>query len=182
MKGMVFTEFVGMVESKFGMDVSDEMFDRAKPASGGAYAATGTYPHEELVSLVVALSGITGAPVPDLVHAFGKHLFATLAGAYPQYLSRCAGVFEFLSSIDGHIHVEVRKIYPEAELPRFKSRTLEEGRVLELEYRSPRRFDALAHGLLEGAIEHFGEPATIERRPLPAEEPGSLFVVRKHTA
>ncbi len=179
MKGMVFTEFVDMVESRFGVRTVDQMVEVSEVPSKGAYAATGTYPHTELVAMVGALSRITGASVPDLVHAYGKHLFGRLAAAFPQYLSRSTTAFEFISSIDGYIHVEVRKIYPEAELPKFVSRVSADGQVLELEYRSPRRFDALAHGLLEGALEHFKEAADVERRALPEDDDGSSFVIRR---
>lgn len=177
MKGLIFTEFIAMAESQFGMNTVDAMFDRAAVPSGGGYAATGTYPHTELVSLVSALSGLAGVAVPELVRGYGRHLFSRLAASFPQYLSRSSSAFEFICSVDSYIHVEVRKIYPEAELPRFVSRLSPDGRSLELEYHSPRRFDELAHGLLEGTLAHFGTGATIERRPLPANEPGSLFVL-----
>lgn len=178
MKGMVFTEFLGMVEAQFGLSMVDEMIERSGFARAGVYASTGTYPHEELVGMVSTLSTMTGVPVHDLVHAYGKHLFRRLAASFPQYVERASSAFEFLASIDGYIHVEVRKIYPDAELPRFTHAMSADGRSMELEYRSPRRFDALAHGLLEGALAHFQEPGTVERVEL-ADGQGSRFIVRK---
>lgn len=178
MKGMIFTEFLSMVESRFGLDVVDRMIEESRVPREGAYASTGTYPHEELVAMVGALSRIVGVPATDLVHAYGRHLFDKLASTFPRYVSHASSAFEFLASIDGYIHVEVRKIYPDAELPRFTHHVSDDGRTMTLEYRSPRRFDALAHGLLEGALAHFGEPTTVSRQELPGGD-GSLFVIRK---
>lgn len=45
MKGIVFTEFVDMVEAQFSADMVDDILDDAAPASGGAYTAVGTYDH-----------------------------------------------------------------------------------------------------------------------------------------
>jgi hypothetical protein len=56
MKGLVFREFIDLVETKFGDDIVDEIIEAADLPSGGAYPAVGTYPHSEMVSLVVELS------------------------------------------------------------------------------------------------------------------------------
>lgn len=178
MKGMVFTEFLSMVETRFGLEVVDRMIETAGVPRSGAYAATGTYPHEELIHMVSALSRITGLAVPDLVQSYGRQLFEKLAGTFPQYVRHASSAFEFIASVDEYIHVEVRRLYPDAELPRFGHTVSEDGRTMMLEYRSPRRLDALAHGLLEGALAHFNEPASITREDLP-DGRGSLFVIRR---
>lgn len=182
MKGVVFTEFLEMVESRFGFDTVDDILDTAAPPSGGVYAATGTYPHEELVALVVALSKKSQIPIPDLLKAYGQHLFARLAASYPMFTAASPDAFSFLQTIDKHIHVEVRKIYPDAELPRFVTRLSPDRLELQMEYRSPRRFDDLAEGLILGCLEAYGTTAAITRQPLPGGDPGTLFVLRKTTA
>lgn len=179
MKGIIFTEFAEMAETRFGIPAVDRMFESAKPTSGGAYAATGTYPAAELFSLIAALSRIVSVPVPSLVHAFGTHLFGALVRAHPHYVRRAKDCFEFLDSIDSHIHVEVRKLHPDAELPRFVGRISADRTVMELEYRSPRRLDDLAQGLIEAALAHFNESASVSRSPLLNDEPGSIFIIRK---
>ena len=178
MKGIVFTEFLAMVEARSGFDVVDSMIERSGVPNKGAYAATGTYPCQELMAMVGALSAMTNTSVPDLIRNYGKHLFSRLAAAFPQYVPRDPGLFPFLQSIDGHIHVEVRRIYPDAELPSFTSRVSSGGECVELEYRSPRRLDALALGLLEGAVEHFAEGVSIHQEAL-AGEPGTRFLNRR---
>jgi hypothetical protein len=165
MKGIVFTEFLEMVEHKFSADMVDRIIDEADVASGGAYSAVGTYPHGELVALVVKLSEATGVPVPDLVKTFGRHLFGQFVKGYPAFFAGVPSAFAFLERIENHIHVEVRKLYPDAELPTFEC-TSRGPATLELVYRSSRGFADLAEGLMLGCFDHFGEPTRITREDL----------------
>ena len=75
MKGIVFTEFLQLVEEKFGYETVDKVLLQVQPENDGAYTAVGTYDHQELIQLVVALSQETKVAVPDLVKAFGRYLF-----------------------------------------------------------------------------------------------------------
>ena len=87
--------------------------------SGGAYTAVGTYDHGEMWSLVIELGKATGTPVPHLMHAFGEHLFHRFTVVYPVLFEKASSAFDFLQKLEGLIHAEVRKLYPDAELPRF---------------------------------------------------------------
>ena len=87
MKGVVFTEFLDMVEQRFSPDMVDDIIEDANLPSGGAYTAVGTYPHDEMVALVVALSARSGAAVPDLLRAFGEYLFGRFVQGYPGHFS-----------------------------------------------------------------------------------------------
>jgi hypothetical protein len=49
MKGMVFTEFLEMVEAKFSADMVDDIISDSDLPNGGAYTSVGTYDHSELV-------------------------------------------------------------------------------------------------------------------------------------
>ena len=164
MKGMVFTEMMEMVEATWSLDMVDAIIARSQVPSGGAYTAVGTYPHEEIIALVVALSAETGVPVPDLVSAFGKHLFGRFALAYPRFFEGITSSFQFLSGIENVIHAEVRKLYPDAELPTFE---VEQGHnTLALTYFSEHPFADLAQGLIEGCIAHFGEAIQVQREAI----------------
>jgi len=83
------------------------------------------------------------------------------------FLEGCDDAFAMLAGIDALIHVEVLKLYPEAELPRFDVSRPDE-RTLVLDYRSPRCMDDLAHGLIEGCVAHFGAGVGMTRAPLGA--------------
>ena len=75
MKGIVFTEFLEMVESKFGYEMVDEMLTQNDLPSGGVYTAIGTYDHSEIVALVGYLHQKSQVPVATLLYTFGQHLF-----------------------------------------------------------------------------------------------------------
>lgn len=162
MKGVVFTEFLEMVEDKFSPDLADRIIAAADVPNGGAYTAVGTYPHAEMGKLVIALSKETGAKVPDLLKAYGRHLFGRFATGYPQFFEGLSDSFSFLKTIDQVVHVEVRKLYPDAELPGFEAVEAGPGR-LQMTYRSPRCLGDFAEGLMEGCFEHFKERIGVTR-------------------
>ncbi len=160
MKGVVFTEFLEMVEDKFSAEMVDDIIEEADLASEGVYTAVGTYPHEEIVSLVSCLSQQTGIEVPDLVKIFGEHLFGRFAILYPDFFTAETDAFDFLESVETYIHIEVKKLYPDAQLPTFH--TWREGEhTLIMDYRSPHPFATLADGLLKGCLAHFQVDAEI---------------------
>lgn len=164
MKGIVFREYIDFVEEQAGEDVVDAMIERAAPESGAAYTAVGKYDWRELVDLVVALSEIISASVSDLVRAFGRHLFGRLKETYPQFLEGSSSAFDFLETIENEIHVEVLKLYPDAELPTLDIRKLDVDRMA-IGYTSCRPFGDLSVGMVEGCGDHFGEEFEIENTP-----------------
>ena len=177
MKGIVFTEFLEMVEERFSPDVADEIIESTELESGGAYTAVGTYHHQEIVALVSRLSELQGTSVPDLLRTFGIRLFGRFHAGYPQFFEGSPTAFEFLEGVEGYIHVEVRKLYPDAELPTFD--TTREGDALVMVYSSPRRMADLAEGLILGCGEHFNEPLTVEREDLSGDGVTVRLVIRK---
>lgn len=162
MKGMVFTEFIEMVEQTFGVEVADDIITTSGLPSGGAYTSVGNYDHREMLSMVGALSAQTGVPLPDLTRAFGRYLFGRFSTLYPAFFEGVTNAFDMLERIDGYIHVEVRKLYSDAELPRITMKQAADGGA-RLVYRSARPFAGVAEGLILGCIEHFGENITIQR-------------------
>jgi Haem-NO-binding len=179
MKGVVFTEFLDMVEARFSANMVDDILDDARLPHGGVYTAVGTYPHGEMVAMVVALSQRTGVAVGDLVRVFGQHLFGRFVQAYPAFFHGVTDAFQFLSGIEDIIHAEVLKLYPDAELPRFIVEHHDERRLVLL-YQSPRHFEDLAEGLMHGCVAHFGEPIHIQREDTAdAHTSGQRFTLTK---
>lgn len=161
MKGLVFTEFMEMVEQKFSANMVDDIIDASDVSSGGAYTAVGTYPHSEMVALVQSLSAQTGIAVPALIKTFGHYLFGRFVTLYPLFFENAPDAFDFLESIENHVHTEVRKLYPDAELPTFET-TRDGARELIMIYSSRHPFAALAEGLIEGCLEHYQVAAKVE--------------------
>lgn len=176
MKGVVFTEFMELVESRWGFAMLDRIIDAASLPHDGAYVATGTYDHAELVAMVIALSGETDIAVPDLVRAFGEHLFTRFATQYGAFFAGVPDAMSFLERVHGVIHVEVRKLYPAAELPEVLCER-KPGGAMDVHYRSSRSFGDLAEGLIIGCIRYFDEPLTVDRADQPTES-GSHVIFR----
>ncbi len=178
MKGVVFTEFLSMVDTTFSPDLTEEIVMACDLASGGVYTAVGTYNHEELLAMVVELSKRTEMPVPALVKAFGKHLFHVLAGSTMVEIDMKQDFFDFLFSVEDYIHVEVRKLYPDAALPDIDC-TLEDEKTLSFDYKSRCPFADLADGLLNESAVYFNVDVEIERTAGNTEGNQATFMVTK---
>lgn len=164
MKGMVFTEFLELVDERFSLETTERLIERSHLPSGGIYTAVGTYDHREILSLVSNLSTLTGTPVPDLFKAFGRHLFHRFFVAFPDFFAGVTSSLAFLPRVQGYVHQEARKLYPDAEMPTFTCVMPEAGRMV-MTYRSTRNLADLAEGLILGCIDHFGDALSVTREP-----------------
>jgi hypothetical protein len=162
MKGIVFTEFLEMVEARFSAQMVDDIIDDSALPSDGAYTAVGTYHHQEMVSLISSLSRRSGLSPPELMKQFGYHLFGRFVAGYPSFFGTTSDALQFLAGIEQIIHAEVRKLYPDAELPRFEVEH-HDANTLSLRYDSHRHFEDLAEGLILGCITHFGGQIELTR-------------------
>ena len=182
MLGLIFTEFIELVEDKFSPEMADAVITDVASPHGGAYTAVGYYPDQEMVSMVAALSQRSGVPGPELVKAFGGHLLQRFAQAHGSMFDRQAKLFDFVASVHDEIHIEVRKLYDLALLPSFTVLS-RDAQVLRLLYQSPRAMEQLALGLLEQAAVHYNEPCRIDFAPYDGPEgPGVLFTLDKTAA
>ncbi|MEN9897098.1 MAG: hypothetical protein RLZZ66_747 [Pseudomonadota bacterium] len=164
MLGRIFTEFFTLVEAEFGEDMLDDIIEDAKLPNEGAYTAVGNYDDLELIRLVMALSARTHIAVPDLVKTFGTFIFERLMLIYPKMTENISDLFVFLLGIDSVVHVEVKKLYPNASLPKFHSSIQED--TLIMVYQSDKNLPDLAEGLIIGAGRYFSENLMINRRLL----------------
>jgi len=155
MKGIVFTEFLELVENEFGLEVVQQIIDECELDTEGVYTSVGVYSHKDMFKMVGKLSEIKGIPVPALLTVFGEYFFNTLKDKYPIFVEK-PNLFSFLKSIDQYIHPEVLKLYPEAELPRFDAEIKSDNEMI-LNYMSSRKMSDLAIGLIKGAANHFKE-------------------------
>tara|TARA_R110002072_G_scaffold107003_2_gene233283 strand:- start:379 stop:921 length:543 start_codon:yes stop_codon:yes gene_type:complete len=180
MKGIVFTELFEMVEGLFGTDMIDDVLDDCELQSGGAYTTIGTYDHKELITIVGALSKHTDIPFRDLVQKYGHHLFFRFHALMPQFFDGPKDTFDFLESVHGYIHVEVKKIYPDAVLPRFETVRNAEN-VFTMIYKSQCPFADFAEGLMGGCIAFYKEDITIKSEDHNTDtEFSRIFTLTKH--
>jgi hypothetical protein len=167
-KGIVFREFIDMVESQFSTKTADTIIQASSLSTHGAYTSVGTYPHQEMVDLVSNLATQTGISVPDLLKHFGRHLFGRFVEIHPNMTNAFSDVFSLLSALENTIHVDVNKLYRDAETPSFTYEQNGQQQMVFI-YRSRRRMADFAQGLIAGCIAHFKENITIQRNDLPPQ-------------
>lgn len=181
MKGIVFTELLDMVSQRFGDNLVDDMIGDANLPHGGAYTSVGTYPHTEMVALVSSMSKRTGLAIDTLLEVFGHHLFGRFYARYPNFMDSTPDALEFLMGIETIVHTDVRKLYPDAQLPQFDTRRISADQI-EMRYQSKHDFSSLAVGLIKGCADHYTCRLEIERS-LPRPVGGGVaidFLVTRH--
>lgn len=152
MKGVVFDILRDMVEENYGLEGWQAILDAS--GSSGIYVASKTYDDSELMELVASASDITKIPVTDLVFSFGEFMVSGFHQRFPHFFVEAESFIKFLVSVDQIIHVEVRKLYPDAGLPTFDYCEEEPTRITMI-YKSPRKLCRLAEGLISGSAKHF---------------------------
>lgn len=176
MKGVIFTELINLVEDQFGYEVVDKMITDAELKNDGAFTAIGTYDHNDLLKMVVSLSSQLDVEVPVLVKTFGKHLFKTFSKQHSEKIAGMDSAFDLIKKVEGFIHVEVRKIYPDAQLPTFEYENINEDHLI-VKYRSQRPFADVCEGLIEQCIEHFSEKIAINRNDIEPDGTATDFTL-----
>ncbi len=177
MKGIVFTEFLEMVEADFGPDMMEDIIDSSELESGGAYTSVGTYPDSEMIQLLTQLSEKSGVSTSVLLNKFGHAMLRSFAKKYSHWISDCGHGFDLLMKVDNYIHIEVKKLYPEAFLPKFNHERIDE-HTLIYKYSSPRKMGDLAEGLIEGTMEAFGHQYTIDRKNITEDGSAVEFTIK----
>jgi hypothetical protein len=154
MKGVIFNVFNELVETQWDLEMWDDLLHETQPSSEGLYTSAGTYEDKELINMVVLLSQKTGISVPDLIYSFGEYLLKKLSVLYPSFFEG-KSARDFLMSVDKYIHVEVKKLYPLAELPKIEYETPNENDLI-MHYSSKRGLHKLAEGMIQGTSKFYG--------------------------
>lgn len=168
MKGLVFTTFYSYCEQRFGADMLEDIIEDADLPGKGAYTSVGTYPFEEMVALITALVERSGVPLKTILEEFGRHCFAQWVDYAPAYFEK-RSLFDILSEVDHFHETEVRKLYPDAELPSFRVFSRDERRLV-MNYFSCKPLADLATGVIQGAAAHLGETIEVGHRNVSDEQ------------
>lgn len=178
MKGIVFTEFLDLVEDKFGLEMVDKIISQSTLESEGIYTSIGTYSFSEMLQLLENLSGNTAISIDDLLLVYAEHFFGVIEKSYPGLLATYKNPIEMLASIEDHIHIEVRKIYPEAELPTFVIKDRKD-KSLVMIYKSSRAMHHFGLGLMNKTFEHFNATATIVLEKIKEDGTEVKFIINQ---
>ena len=179
MKGIVFTEFLELVEDKFGLEMVDNIISSSELESEGIYTSVGTYSFSEMLQLLEHLSHNTGISIDNLLLVYAEHFFSVIEDSYPGLLATYKDPIEMISSIEDHIHVEVRKIYPDAELPTFEVVEKTDTSLVMI-YTSSRAMHHFGLGLMNKTFEHFNATATITLEKIKEDGTEVRFIINKN--
>lgn len=168
MLGIVFTSLIDMLEEKVSPEFADDVIVEAQLENDGAYTAIGYYPFEDMQRLLTVLVDKTGKSANEVLYDFGIFLFGKLGSVHGDVLANTSGILDMLAHLDDDIHVQVKKLYPDADLPRFSvlSRT---DTTMKLQYYSERELFALAEGLMDAAADFYD--AKIQRETVKTDIP-----------
>ena len=179
MKGILFTEFLELVEDRFGLEIIDRIINSSNLESNGIYTAIGTYEFSEMLQLLHFLSEKVGISIDDLLLVYAEHFFDVLKQSYPGLMATYKDPIEMLSTIENHIHTEVRKIYPDAELPTFEVVTKTNTSLIMI-YKSSRAMHHFGLGLMNKTFEHFNATATIDLEMIKEDGTEFRFIINKN--
>ena len=154
MKGVVFDILRDMVEEQFGLEGWNALLEKA--GSDGLYLSSESYPDEEMSKLVQVATDYTGMSTEDLLRHFGQYMIRQFYDRFPSFFDNRHDLLDFLNSVDRIVHVEVLKLYPDANLPKFNYEQ-DTPKALTMIYHSKRRMCWLAEGLILGSAIHYGQ-------------------------
>ncbi len=158
MKGVLFNVVEDVVTEAMSADAWDHVIERA--GVDGAYTSLGDYPDGELLKLVESTSRAASLTTDDTLRLAGRNGFKHLVRRAPRLLEGLDDWRSVLASLDEIIHPEVRKIYPDAKVPRFDTEA-RDGAML-LHYQSERGLCVLAEGMVLGTGDWFDTPIAVE--------------------
>ena len=131
MKGIVFTEFLEMVEEEFGFKVIDKIIVNSDLLSKGIYTAFGNYDEGELFILINALSMEVNLEKSKIMIILGEKLYK--------------------SFIENYINMEVRRIFPKSSLQQIEIDYLNEEKLI-ITYYVNEKISELIQGIILGYI------------------------------
>lgn len=175
MTGIIFTEFLDMVRTRYGAPALEQLRLESPPEISLDYIADRSYSHREIVSLLELFAQQHSIELPRLLEEFGTYLFRSFSRIYPELFEEVYNCFDFLEGIERQIHSSVRKRHPAARPPVISCQR-EGPNTLALLYRSDRNMIDLAIGLIKGALSYFEENCTVVCIP---EDNGIRIVIRR---
>ncbi len=178
MKGIIFVKLNQFVDELWGDEFWDELLQVADLPSNGIYTSVATYDDAELFTLVGLIMEKKSLTAQEAQIAFGQWMFEQLLQAAPPEAHKFTDVFKFLYGVQNVIHVEVKKLNPEAILPEFEF--LEETpTTLSFHYISPRKLCYFCEGIVQGLASHTGQQVIVEQTE--CEHEGDARCVMKVT-
>ncbi len=159
MKGIVFNIFQKFVEENIGEEEWEDVLEETG-FDDDVFVAPKTYKDEDFLSIVTKTIEKFKLVPEQAIHSFGKFSFPILISKIPDLVKQFEDSKSFLKGLDSIIHIEVKKLLPGAETPRFFYKEIEANKI-RLEYVSKRNLPSFVTGLLEGLGEYYNEKINV---------------------
>lgn len=173
MKGIIFTNFINYMQANYDARILKNTLQAAgRVDDKGEYTEAETYPYEELFQLVGSLSAQTGITMASTFENFGQYLFINLAKRFSEFFAPDETLFSFLQKLEDHIHIEVRKKYPGANLPGFTFESIDDNN-LKMIYHSERAMSDFGIGMIRGAAVWFKREVFVGKKDLSPNHEGT---------
>ena len=161
MKGFIFTNFLDFVEKNKGLEMVDSMISDCDLPSEGIYSAFLSYEYNELVTLLTYVSKKTNIKQEVLLEEFGKFVFPYLIVKHSYIIKEYSNPLDLIAGIENHIHIEVKKLYEDVELPTFSVVEKTENSLI-LIYTSSRGLTYFAIGLMKETLDFFNVKGKVD--------------------
>ncbi len=161
MKGAIFNIFEEFIIQKFGVEVYENILQHSQIETKDPFISAGTYPDTDFYKLVGTACKLYNLPPEEAQKMFGRFTFVELAKFQPHFVEPYKSAKSFLLTVDSVIHVEVKKLYPDAYLPKFIYSEPSKNE-LQIIYISKRKLYSFMEGLIDGVADYFKEDIDVE--------------------
>ncbi|OCQ22147.1 hypothetical protein A7985_10180 [Pseudoalteromonas luteoviolacea] len=161
MKGHIFMLLEDFISEVAGDEVLYEALEECSFDSSKGFVRTENYPDEQLVELVNIVVGKMGISISEAHFSFGQWLYPKLSNLLPSQFTQYPHPAHVLKQLDDLHHVELKKLYPDAQPPAFQY-NVTGPYTAQLIYTSPRRLFDLVKGVLAGMSSYYAVNIEVE--------------------
>ncbi|TFU05517.1 guanylate cyclase [Polymorphobacter arshaanensis] len=179
MKGIIFTELVGFLETRYGIEFADAVITDSDLENDGAFTSVGNYPSRDALTMVGIAAQLSGSEGPQICEDYGAWLYGRFNVLFPEIMARYASADALLIHVGSHIHEEVRVLYPDAKPPQIDAVT--DGNQLTVTYRSHRPMAHIAYGLIRACLDTYGDLRQL-RWAADARDDAATFIISAEEA
>jgi hypothetical protein len=160
MKGYIFTEFLEMVEDRYGFVLMDRIILNANLESDGVYTSVGSYPQKELIELMKQLSIEIKEDIKTIMMYTGERIYNTSLNTFNKKLLLLEMNFPFIERLKNYLTNECRSIFNNDEILNVKFTSEENSLIAHFEFKEVET-SLLMEGIIKGCISVMGESVNI---------------------
>ncbi|MFH1454604.1 MAG: heme NO-binding domain-containing protein [Armatimonadota bacterium] len=161
MKGIIFNLLEDFAVEAAGEEKFEEILSKCNLKTKEPFVGPGSYPDGDLSEIVDKASKLLGIEKLELIRKFGRFAFAGLAEKFPVFVEGKTA-HEFIKSINDIHFIEVKKLYEDANPPRFEYEEISPDKMI-LYYRSERKLCPLIMGIIEGISDYYKTPIEVKK-------------------